>query len=89
MKLLSDFSFRYQKFLGVVSFCWFSSSSSILCPGFFSQPKISSIMRARGRSVSPSMVQPPLELSRRGEGHDALPDFSRCAGFSYYCNQHQ
>ena len=25
---------------------------------------------------------------RRGDGHDALPVFSRCAGFSYYSNQY-
>ena len=42
-------------------------------------------------SVSPNMIPPPkdcLKLARRGERHDALPVFSRCAGFSYYCNQH-
>ena len=89
--LLSDFSFCVQDFLEVDESCVFSFSSSSFSPGFFSQPSISSMIRARGKSVSPNMAAPPkyrLKLARRGERHDALPVFSRCAGFSYYSNQH-
>ena len=41
--------------------------------------------------LSPNMAAPPkdcLKLARRGERHDALPIFSRCAEFSYYSNQY-